>query len=82
MNEPPIIDTLFQERDEAVRKLIAVAEENTILRAHVAVSNLPCLYCKLPREQLTECKQGPRDCTRMRDILRVPQERRNAFKFK
>lgn len=59
--------------DEMGDDLISVAEvkslryENDYLRNFIALSNLDCVYCKLPKAKMGECQMTPH-CSRADDI--------------
>ena len=53
-------------------ELIRLREENTRLRAALACSKDPCLYCQLPAEELGKCKAGFPGCARMDDMTGCP----------
>lgn len=69
MNTPPVVGKLLLERDEAIQRAQRLQEENDTLRAHIAESELPCLYCQLPKAKMPECRSGFPGCGRMDDIL-------------
>lgn len=59
--------TLAQsQRDEAV-------SENTRLRAALATSKDPCVYCQLPADEMAQCRAGFPGCARMDDITGCPE---------
>jgi len=78
MTPTPIVGTLLKERDEAVQREARLREENDYLRAYIANSDLPCLYCKLPKERMAECRSGFPGCGRMDDIQHFPEGLRHG----
>lgn len=51
----------------------ALEEENTRLRAALAQSELPCVYCTLPAEKWGECQHGLPGCPRSDDATGCPE---------
>lgn len=49
-----------------------VTAENTQLRAALAMSELPCVYCTLPSEEMSKCKSGFPGCARADDAVGCP----------
>lgn len=47
--------------------------ENDRLRAALANSASPCVYCSLPKEQWAECKSGFPGCARGDDAMGCPE---------
>lgn len=54
-------------------QLAASQDENTRLRAALAVSKSPCVYCQLPKEEMAKCKSGFPGCARMDDLTGCPE---------
>jgi hypothetical protein len=52
---------------------LASTAENTRLRAALAVSKDPCVYCQLPAEEMAKCKSGFPGCARMDDLTGCPE---------
>lgn len=50
-------------------------KENDYLRGVVANSDLPCVYCKLSREDMGKCASGFPGCARADDMLCAPEEK-------
>lgn len=48
-------------------------DENTRLRAALAVSKDPCAYCQLPAEEMAKCKSGFPGCARADDMSGCPE---------
>lgn len=46
-----------------------VLEENTKLRGLLAVADIPCIYCKLPKANIKLCPRGFPGCGRMDDLI-------------
>lgn len=57
------------ERDETIKKLTT---ENTNLRAALAFSKEPCVYCTLPAEEQSKCAHGFPGCARADDQMGCP----------
>lgn len=49
-------------------ELTILRDENTRLRAALAVSKDPCIYCTLPADQIMRCSSGFPGCARTDDI--------------
>jgi hypothetical protein len=66
----------FSALDE-VRRLKRAARgteaENTRLRAALAQSELPCVYCSLPRDEWEKCQHGFPGCSRGEDAMGCPE---------
>lgn len=54
-------------------KLAAAEKENTHLRAALAASKDPCIYCQLPAEEMAKCRSGFPGCSRADDITGCPE---------
>lgn len=54
--------------DQYAEQIGASVGENTKLRAALAVSKDPCVYCQLPEEEMAKCRSGFPGCARMDDI--------------
>lgn len=54
-------------------KLSECEDENTRLRAALAMSELPCVYCTLPREEWAKCQHGFPGCGRADDAAGCPE---------
>jgi len=54
------------------RELTVTQEENVRLRAALAQSELPCVYCTLPKERWSECIHGFPGCDRGDDAVGCP----------
>lgn len=67
----------FDGRDEwfieAASALEGLAAENARLRAALAQSELPCVYCSLPREEWAKCSSGFPGCDRADDAVGCPE---------
>lgn len=50
-----------------------VQGENTRLRAALAASELACVYCQLPAEEMAKCKSGFPGCARADDMTGCPE---------
>lgn len=61
------------ERDELKAKVERVTTENTHLRAALATSKDPCIYCQLPAEEMGKCKRGFPGCARADDLSGCPE---------
>ena len=55
------------------QELHAVQAENVRLRAALAQSELPCVYCSLPRDEWTKCPVGFPGCARGDDAVGCPE---------
>jgi len=51
----------------------ALEKENTRLRAALAQSELPCVYCTLSQEDWAKCKSGFPGCARADDAMGCPE---------
>lgn len=71
----PILHTLLKERDEHAQRAAELETENIALRGYIAESDAPCLYCRLPKALMPECKSGFPGCGRMDDLMNSPKER-------
>jgi hypothetical protein len=60
------LERVTRERDEA-------RAENTRLRAALAQSELPCVYCTLPKDEWAKCAQGFPGCGRADDAMGCPE---------
>jgi hypothetical protein len=54
------------------QELGEVREENTRLRAALANSELPCVYCTLPAGEIAKCASGFPGCARADDATGCP----------
>lgn len=54
-------------------EIAGITSENTRLRAALASSKDPCIYCLLPKEQMAECRSGFPGCSRADDLLGCPE---------
>lgn len=50
-----------------------IEQENTRLRAALANSKDPCVYCQLPSERMAECRHGFPGCARADDMTGCPE---------
>ena len=57
----------------AVQCVYGLRAENTYLRAALAVSKDPCLYCQLPADEMAKCKLGFPGCGRADDMTGCPE---------
>ena len=55
------------------RELNAAIASDTRLRAALATSKDPCVYCLLPKEQMAECRAGFPGCSRADDLMGCPE---------
>lgn len=55
------------------RELTEATSENNQLRAALASSNDPCLYCQLPKDEMTKCRSGFPGCARADDLMGCPE---------
>jgi len=62
----------MNDRDTLMTKLQELQNENTKLRFIIADSNLDCIYCRLPKTDLSKCKSGFPGCGRMDDLINDP----------
>jgi hypothetical protein len=53
-------------------RLTAAEAENTRLRAALAQSDRPCVYCTLPADEWSKCAQGFPGCDRADDAMGCP----------
>lgn len=53
-------------------ELVAARAENERLRAALANSELPCVYCSLPAEEFSRCPSGFPGCARADDAVGCP----------
>lgn len=75
-----VINHLCNERDELKAALANsglerddARAENTRLRAALAMSDQPCVYCTLPAEEWAKCCSGFPGCARADDAVGCPQ---------
>lgn len=54
-------------------KINELEQENERLRAALATSKDPCIYCQLPREEMAKCKSGFPGCGRADDMMGCPE---------
>ncbi len=52
--------------------ILELQAENTRLRAALAMSDRPCVYCTLPADRWAECKSGFPGCARSDDAVGCP----------
>ena len=50
----------------------SLEEENTRLRAALAQSESPCVYCSLPKDEWAKCQSGFPNCSRADDAMGCP----------
>jgi hypothetical protein len=62
------IDTI---KGQATR-LADITKENSVLRASLANSSAPCVYCNLAREEWAKCSSGFPGCGRADDAMLCP----------
>ena len=55
------------------RELSEATAENTRLRAALASSKDPCLYCQLPKGEMAKCRSGFPGCARADDLMGCPE---------
>jgi hypothetical protein len=55
-----------------VGEIIALMDENDRLRAALAHSKDPCVYCSLPAEEMAKCRAGFPGCARADDMMLCP----------
>ena len=60
--------TQVLEPDE-IAELERLRKENTVLRRFIAESDLPCIYCSLPKHDMGRCESGFPGCGRADDLL-------------
>ena len=60
---------IFMQRQAAMAELDEARKENTRLRGLLADANIPCIYCKLPKDNIKLCPRGFPGCGRMDDLL-------------
>lgn len=56
----------------ALSRIERLRSENERLRAALAMSELPCVYCTLPAERMAECANGFPGCARADDAVGCP----------
>ena len=59
--------------EEAEHHLEELNKENTLLRAALARSKDPCVYCQLPADEMAKCRDGFPGCGRMDDLMGCPE---------
>ena len=62
-----------KERDELRAKLKLSSDIETRLRAALATSKDPCVYCQLPAEEMSMCRTGVHGCGRADDLVGCPE---------
>lgn len=55
------------------RAIWTLRAENERLRAALATSKSPCVYCSLPAEDMAQCKSGFPGCSRADDLMGCPE---------
>lgn len=55
------------------RELAEATAENTRLRAALASSKDPCVYCQLPKDEMVKCRSGFPGCARADDLMGCPE---------
>lgn len=63
-NDPPV-PLMYTEKDAAAQ----LRRENDFLRRMVAESDLPCVYCQLPKADMARCASGFPGCARGDDMI-------------
>lgn len=66
-----MVDVEFARQLE--RELTESTAENTRLRAALASSKDPCLYCQLPKDEMVKCRSGFPGCARADDLMGCPE---------
>lgn len=56
-----------------MRELNEATAENTRLRAALASSKDPCVYCQLPKDEMSKCRSGFPGCSRADDLMGCPE---------
>lgn len=56
-----------------LQKFNTLRDENARLRAALAMSKDPCLYCQLPADEMAKCKAGFPGCARADDTAGCPE---------
>ena len=59
----------FMQRQAVMAELEETRKENTKLRGLLANAEIPCIYCKLPKENINLCPRGFPGCGRMDDLI-------------
>ena len=54
-------------------RIAELEAENTHLRAALATSKSPCVYCQLPADEMAQCRSGFPGCARMDDVMGCPE---------
>lgn len=74
--EPPILPDFGRPGDDKFEAVVRLAKayaeleaENSRLRAALAVSKDPCVYCSLPAEEMAKCQHGFPGCDRADDMM-------------
>jgi len=62
-------DLAVKERDAAWTEIRVLRLENEELRGLLANAEIPCIYCKLPKQNIKLCPRGFPGCGRMDDLL-------------
>lgn len=57
---------------DTLARLRYLQEENTRLRAALAMSDQPCVYCSLPLDDMSKCQSGFPGCARADDAVGCP----------
>lgn len=55
------------------RELTEATAENIRLRAALASSKDPCVYCQLPKDEMAKCRSGFPGCGRADDLMGCPE---------
>ena len=67
------IDQLIAEIERLRARETELAMENDRLRAAIANSDSPCIYCSLPKEEWIKCQYGFPGCGRADDAMGCPE---------
>lgn len=56
--------------EDLEKAVCELREENHKLRTVIAKSDLDCIYCNLPKSQMSLCRSGFPGCGRADDLIR------------
>lgn len=58
--------------DEQAKRIAELEQENDKLRGIIANAPIPCIYCKLPKDDMAKCRSGFPGCARADDMMCDP----------
>ena len=58
--------------NDRLRAEVEALRENDVMRGIIANSDMDCVYCSLPKAEMSRCRSGFPGCGRMDDIVLAP----------